>query len=100
MNNSGYNNSPMGNGGNTNSNNNQRNGNNVMFLDDDLFGSNMQNGQGKNNNMLGFQGFNNFNSNQHHFNALSSASTFNNQQLNNATSTDDKKDSDSKSSAS
>ena len=53
-----------------------------MFLDDDLFGgSNMHNGQ--KNGMLGFQGFNSFNGNNQHFNALSSASNFNNQQLNN-----------------
>ena len=40
---------------------------------------------GKNNGgMLGFQGFNSFNGGNQHFNALSSASNYNNQQLNNS----------------
>ena len=81
MNDSGFNSAPMmGNNGNSN---NARNGNNVMFLDD-LFGSNMHNnGHDRSNpSMFGFQGFN---GNNQHFNALSSASSYSNQQLNNGT---------------
>lgn len=83
MNDSGFNSAPMMGNGNGNSNN-ARNGNNVMFLDD-LFGSNMHNnGHDRSNpSMFGFQGFNG--NNQHHFNALSSASSYSNQQLNNGT---------------